>query len=52
MGRARLLEGGRGAENASVDGGEGLLDGDRVDLRHATSAAGVHRGRWHAGERR
>ena len=37
MGRARLLEGGRGAENASVDGAEGLVEGYRADLRLATS---------------
>ncbi len=32
MGHARMVEGARRAENASVDGGEGVIGGDRVDL--------------------
>lgn len=51
-GRGSLVEGGRGAENASVDVGGGGVDRDCGDSRCVRSAVGVHRGRQCAGARR
>ena len=52
IGRVGVLEGGRGAENASVDGGEGLEEG--ASRRFAAGSVGGERSLrgWHAGERR
>ena len=52
IGRARLGEGGRGAENAPVDAGAAPSLVDRRDLWRATSAVTDHRGCQRAGERR
>ena len=51
IGRARLGEGGRGAENAPVDAGAAPSRVDRRDLWRATSAVTDHRGCQRAGER-